>query len=77
MNFEEFQNQSRLYVVGALEPDELAKFEAARQQFGPKAERVITECYELQHAFVLTLKPATVRADIGRRLLSQIHGRSG
>ena len=27
MNFEEFQNQSRFYVVGALEPGEVKEFE--------------------------------------------------
>jgi len=32
MNFEQFQNQSRLYVIGALEPDELEEFEKARRK---------------------------------------------
>jgi len=72
MSLEEFQNQSRLYVVGALEPDELAEFEAAREQFGPRAEHIMNECYELQRAFALSLKPATVRADIKRRLMSRV-----
>lgn len=36
MNFEEFQNRSRLYVIGALEPDELEQFELARKEFGTK-----------------------------------------
>mgnify|MGYP003694404629 CR=1 FL=1 len=27
MSFEEFQNRARLFVVGALEPDEMAEFE--------------------------------------------------
>ena len=38
MSFEEFQNRSRLYVIGALEPAELEEFEAARKEFGQKAE---------------------------------------
>ena len=38
MSFEEFQNRSRLYVIGALEPDELEEFEAARKEFGQKGE---------------------------------------
>ena len=29
MSFEEFQNRARLFVIGALEPDETAEFEAA------------------------------------------------
>ena len=32
MSFDEFQNSARLYVIGALEPDELQNFEAARKQ---------------------------------------------
>ena len=34
MNFEEFQNQSRFYVVGALEPGEVEEFEREREKFG-------------------------------------------
>jgi hypothetical protein len=36
MTFEEFQNQSRLYVIGALEPEELEEFERERKKFGKK-----------------------------------------
>ena len=38
MSFEEFQNCARMFVVGALEPDEAPEFEAARREFGEKAE---------------------------------------
>ncbi len=31
MNFEEFQSQSRLYVIGALEPEEEEEFERERK----------------------------------------------
>ncbi len=41
MNFERFQNQSRLYVIGALDPDEAEEFEKARKKFGKKAEDFI------------------------------------
>ena len=41
MNFAEFQNQARLYEIGALEPDELTQFESARHDFGQKAEKFI------------------------------------
>jgi len=32
MNFDEFQNQSRLYVIGALEPGEVEEFESERKK---------------------------------------------
>jgi hypothetical protein len=43
MNFEQFQNQSRLYVIGALEPEEIEEFEKAREKFGKKAEDFISK----------------------------------
>ena len=43
MSFEEFQNCARLYVIGALEPEELQDFEAARKQYGPAAEDFINQ----------------------------------
>ena len=62
MNFERFQNQSRLYVIGALESDEVEEFEKARKKFGKKAEDFITECYALHEAFALSLRPAKASA---------------
>ena len=58
MSFEEFQNRTRLFVIGALDPDEMAEFESARREFGEKAEAFIAECYSLSEAFALSLKPA-------------------
>jgi hypothetical protein len=75
MNFEEFQNQSRLYVIGALEPEELEEFERARQKFGKKAEDFITQCYGLHEAFALSLRPAKASAAIKERLMSMVRGR--
>jgi hypothetical protein len=40
MNFEEFQYQSRFYVVGALEPGEVEEFEREREKFGQKGSRL-------------------------------------
>ena len=40
MNFNEFQNQSRLYVIGALEGEELEEFEEARKKFGKNSEAI-------------------------------------
>jgi hypothetical protein len=72
MSFEEFQNRSRLYVIGALEPDEIDAFEEARKQFGQKAEDFISECYALHEAFALSLKPAKSSAALQDKLMSMV-----
>jgi hypothetical protein len=72
MNFNEFQNQSRLYVIGALEPEELEEFENARKKFGKKAEDFITKCYALHEAFALSLRPAKASTAIKDRLMSMV-----
>jgi hypothetical protein len=72
MSFEEFQNRSRLYVIGALEPDEIDEFETARKQFGQKAEDFISECYALHEAFALSLKPAKSSAALKDKLMSMV-----
>jgi hypothetical protein len=72
MSFEEFQNRSRLYVIGALEPDELEEFEHARKAFGQKAEDFISECYGLHEAFALSLRPAKSSGAIKERLMSMV-----
>ena len=72
MNFEQFQNQSRLYVIGALEPEEIDEFEKARKKFGKKAEDFITKCYALHEAFALSLRPAKSSDAIKERLMAMI-----
>ena len=72
MSFEEFQNRSRLYVIGALEPDELDEFEQARKDFGQKAEDFISECYGLHEAFALSLRPAKASSTIKERLMTMV-----
>ena len=72
MNFEQFQNQSRLYVIGALEEEELAEFEKARKKFGKKAEDFITKCYALHEAFALSLRPAKSSGAIKERLMAMV-----
>ena len=72
MNFEQFQNQSRLYVIGALEPEELEEFEKARKKFGKKAEDFVTKCYALHEAFALSLRPAKSSAAIKERLMAMV-----
>ncbi len=76
MSFEEFQNCARLYVIGALEPEELQDFEAARKQYGSAAEDFINQCYGLHEAFALSLKPAKASSAIKERLMSMVRERS-
>ena len=76
MSFEEFQNCARLYVIGALEPEELQDFEAARKQYGAAAEDFINQCYGLHEAFALSLKPAKSSAAIKDKLMGMVRQRS-
>jgi hypothetical protein len=75
MSFEEFQNRARLFVIGALEPDEMDSFEEARRTFGQPAEDFISECYSLSEAFALSLKPATSSEQIKNRLMDMVRDR--
>jgi len=72
MNFEQFQNQSRLYVIGALESEELDEFEKARSKFGKKADDFISKCYALHEAFALSLRPAKSSDAIKDRLMTMV-----
>ena len=74
MNFEEFQKQSRLYVVGALEPEELEEFERARKKAGKKAEDFVNQCYALHQAFALSLR-LKASAAIKEQLMSRVRER--
>jgi hypothetical protein len=75
MNFEEFQNRARLYVIGALDDPETREFEDARARFGQKAEDFITECYRLHEAFALSLRPAKSSAALKDRLMKMVRER--
>jgi hypothetical protein len=75
MSFEEFQNCARLYVIGALEPEELQDFEAARKQYGSAAEDFINQCYGLHEAFALSLRPAKASSAIKEKLMSMVRER--
>jgi hypothetical protein len=72
MSFEEFQNQARLYVIGALEPDETEAFERARSGFGQRAEDYIAECYNMHEAFALSLRPAKASDALKDRLMEMV-----
>jgi hypothetical protein len=75
MNFEEFQNQSRFYVVGALEPWEVEEFEREREKFGKKAEDFVTQCYALHELFALSLRSPKASAAIKEQLISIVRER--
>jgi hypothetical protein len=75
MSFEEFQHLARLFVIGALDPDEMEKFEAARREYGQRAEDFISECYSLSEAFALSLKPAKASEQIKNRLMELVRER--
>jgi hypothetical protein len=75
MSFKDFQNRARLFVIGALEADEMAEFEHARRRFGEKAETFIAECYLLSEAFALSLKPAKASDLIKTRLMEMVKNR--
>lgn len=75
MSFEEFQNRARLYVIGALEPEETEEFENARKEYGQRAEDFITQCYDLHEAFALSLRPERTSDALKQRLMSMVRQR--
>jgi len=75
MSFEEFQNQARLYVIGALEAEETEAFELARKQFGQPAEDYIVQCYDMHEAFALSLRPAKSSDALKERLMAMVRKR--
>jgi hypothetical protein len=72
MNFEEFENLARLYVVGALEDGEEEAFQEARRDFGDRAENTIAEYRQLNSVFALSLRPHPPHPDTKRKLLQAI-----
>jgi hypothetical protein len=75
MSFDDFQNKARLYVIGALEPEELEAFEQARKDLGQKGEDYITECYSMHEAFALSLRPAKSSDALKERLMTMVRNR--
>ena len=72
MNFDEFESQARLYIVGALEGDELAAFQATRRIYGERAEQVIAEFRKLNSVFALSLQPHPPHPETKRKILQAI-----
>lgn len=77
MNSEDFESRARLYVLGALDEDELAEFERERVTLGPPAESIIEECQKLNAAFALSLRPTAPKPATKERLLSLIQSALG
>ncbi|CAN5517566.1 hypothetical protein BH18VER1_BH18VER1_01670 [soil metagenome] len=75
MSFEEFQNRARLYVIGALEPEESDEFEEARKEFSQRAEDFIAQCYDLHEAFALSLRPEKSSDILKKRLMAMVRNR--
>lgn len=72
MSFEEFENLARLYVVGALDGEEMEHFVQARRELGEQAEETINEFRRLNSVFALSLRPHAPRPDTKHKLLSMI-----
>ena len=70
MNFEQFQNQSRLYVIGALEAEELEEFEEARKKFGKKARRL----HQQMLCVARSIRAEPASGEIFRRDQGTAHG---
>ena len=73
MSSEAFESKARLYVLGALDGEELVHFEEERQQLGPAAERVIQECERLNSMFALSLKPTPPKPTTKQKLLDMVN----
>lgn len=73
MNFEEFENQTLFYVIGALDEEELKAFEEARKTFGQRAEDFIHECESMTAVIALSLLPHSPAPESKDRLLEKIH----
>ncbi|MEI6562660.1 MAG: hypothetical protein WCO68_11380 [Verrucomicrobiota bacterium] len=76
MNFEEFQHLARLSIVGALDPEEAAQFQAGRREFGAEAEAFLAECRKLNAVFALSLRPCEPDPRTKARLFARIQGDS-
>ena len=73
MNSDDFDSVARLYVLGALDPDETAEFERLRHDLGQRAERVIQECERLNSMFALSLRPTPPKPSTKQKLLEMVN----
>ena len=73
MNSDDFDSMARLYVLGALDPDEMVEFERQRHDLGQRAERVIQECERLNSMFALSLRPTPPKPSTKQKLLDMVN----
>ena len=73
MSSDDFTTQARLYVLGALDEEELIQFEQLRHEMGSRAENIILECERLNSMFALSLKPTPPKPATKQRLLDMIN----
>ena len=72
MTYEEFQQLARLFVVGALDDDEMEQFFTGRNLFGSRAEEFIRECRKLNSVFALSLQPKKPAPATKAKLMARI-----
>ena len=77
MNSDDFESKARLYVLGALDDEELSDFERTRHEMGPPAEHIIQECERLNSMFALSLRPTAPKPATKQRLLDMINAALG
>ena len=73
MNSEDFETQARLYVLGAMDDEELLEFDRLRHELGSEAEKIIQECERLNSIFALSLRPTPPKPATKQRLLDMIN----
>ena len=77
MNFNEFQNQSRLYVIGALEPEELEEFENARLRYATRRALTVPSAVSTRLIAKPTPLSALPAGDRARQPGLERHGDDG
>ena len=77
MNSEDFENKARLYVLGAMDEEELQEFDHLRHEMGSQAERIIQECERLNSVFALSLRPTPPKPATKQRLLDMVNAALG
>ena len=73
MNSEDFESKARLYVLGAMDDEELHDFDHLRHEMGSEAERIIQECERLNSMFALSLRPTPPKPATKQRLLDMVN----
>lgn len=74
MKYRDFENLSRLFVVGSLDEDERCVFEAARRKFGEEAEKLIRDQQKVAAVFAMRLKPHPPHPETKARVMAAIRG---